>query len=187
MGLIIARPPSAAIFRSGLYYALPDQPINGSQIGNQTFAAGWLLAVPWLFPHAFTINLLGIRVSTAAASSFVRPGIWADNNGVPGVLLADTGQIDASTTGAKEAAVSVPVSPGRYWLGCVSQGGTPAVACYPAGIFGVGADANTGAYGGATAPANGALVTGVTGTLPNPFGTAGWNTGTAPRVYFRVA
>lgn len=98
-------------------------------VGNQTTAAATLnrlCYMPVEFGAPFTIDRLGVSVTTLAASSVVRIGIYnSAANGFPGTLLLDAGTIDSSTTGLKEITVSQAVKIGRYWMAGVAQVGTP--------------------------------------------------------------
>lgn len=73
--------------------------------------------------RAGTLDRIGTHVGSAQASNTWRLGLYSDNNGYPGSLLADFGTIDASTTGQKTISVSQVVNDGIYWTALVEQGG----------------------------------------------------------------
>jgi parallel beta-helix repeat protein len=104
----------------------------GTSVTTSVPSVNELTACQVLVSEPCTITVIGCNVTVAAAGSFVRMGIYADNgHGYPGALVAnsDTGQIDASTTGNKTFTYGTPLTlaPGVYWLAGVSQGGTPTV------------------------------------------------------------
>jgi hypothetical protein len=140
----------------------------------------------WL--TAGTLDRLYIRhIATTAASEVVRLGIYSDTDNRPGALLLDAGTIDLSTaTAVKALTISQAVSTARYWLAAVRQGPTST------------ATINSLTGNSSTVPLEAApgwaelrpdnpptsitdrvaasvYVTGVTGALPNPFGSPSWN------------
>lgn len=99
-----------------------------SMLGNAvlTSSQNALVLAPMFLESDVTIDRIAVEVTTAAASSFVRPAIYgSDANGRPGALLVDGGQLDASTPGIKEAAVNVTIPRGISWWGSINQGGVP--------------------------------------------------------------
>lgn len=112
-------------FVSGTRYA----PQVGSA-GSAALTASQLVAFPFVITRwpGPSFNEAGIQVTAAVAATTVRLGVYADNNGVPGSLIADWGAIDSSTTGYKTAAITWSPAPGRYWIAAVAQGGTPTVS-----------------------------------------------------------
>jgi hypothetical protein len=85
----------------------------------------------WMYiPVATTFQNIAMSVETAQASNTFRLGVWQDNgSGKPGALLVDGGTVDASTTGLKQASISVSIS-GLVWLGIVEQGGAGGAKFY---------------------------------------------------------
>jgi len=124
---------------------------------------------------------IGITVSTGAASSTVRLGIYNDSSALPGTVLLDAGTIDASTTGDKTITITQTLTRGRWWIVGVAQGGAPTLNT----VTGVNPH-----VGKPTAGASGHNiayhVTGVTGALPSPFGTPA-DCNFALRVFLRAA
>ena len=45
-----------------------------------------------------------------------RLGIYSDDDYYPGSLALDAGEVDLSTSGAKEIVINQALSPGLYWL-----------------------------------------------------------------------
>lgn len=75
-----------------------------------------------------TVDRLAVEVTTGAASSVMRLGIYSDDgDGFPGDLLAETADLDTSTTGVKAGTISLAISGGLYWLCANPRGGEPAV------------------------------------------------------------
>lgn len=76
-----------------------------------------------LFPFVpradLSIDRLSVNVTTAVASALGKIVLYASNaSGQPAGLLAETGTLDLSTTGVKEATVALTFRKGvTYWLG----------------------------------------------------------------------
>lgn len=116
--------PMASGFRkigSGRYYGPgPHTPSTGAN------GAGLLMAIPFWVPEAFLADRIACEVTTAAASSTVRLGIYDSSLlDQPNAVVLDAGTVDASTTGVKEITISQVLRPGLYWLAAVPQGGNP--------------------------------------------------------------
>lgn len=77
--------------------------------------SGYRTWLPQWVGYTGVVNGLSIEV-TVLAAGFVRVGMYADDDGVPGALLADGGALDCSSTGIKTAAVNVAVTPNLYWF-----------------------------------------------------------------------
>lgn len=172
-----------ARMRPGIYYG----PQGGSAATAPT--SGWLLAVPIFVPRSTTIDRIGVNVTTAgAAGSVVKVGIYADvldsYGGYPGNLVSGSEQtLVAETTGFKEATVSLPLTPGLYWLAAVVQGGSPSVTV----LSGSGNQVVGYQAAGTVAGRLAWLQTGVTGALPATFSTSASSQGTAPLVQVRAS
>lgn len=170
--------------RSSLWY--PTVPCTGTgtnQIPNQA-----LRLAPFDVPRSLTLSGLAVEVSTAGeASSTFRFGIYADDGtGYPGLLVLDAGTVAADTTGVKTLTISQALTPGRYWVGGVTQGAatTPATLRTPANAM--------VSIGSSTTPATTSSLmaynqTGVSGALPSPFTTSVSGAGQAPRIYVQIA
>lgn len=97
--------------------------------GNQTTAAAVqnrLCYTPIESNLALVLDRIGVFISTLAAASVVRLGVYASrSDGYPGARILDAGTIDASTGGYKEITINQATGAGRFWLAGVAQGGTP--------------------------------------------------------------
>ncbi len=100
-------------------------------IGNGVTTAGSVDGsvkyVPFFSSAPGSIAKLAIEVTTARASSNGRIGIYSSHSstGLPDVLLAETEEVDSSTTGVKELAITkvTLVAKTNYWLAYGSSGG----------------------------------------------------------------
>jgi hypothetical protein len=110
------------------------------------------------------ITRIGCEVTTSAASSTVRLGIYHDSGaGRPGQLWFDAGTVDSTTTGTKTITISKQSHAGLYWLVAVAQGGSPTLrALAGSGEFRFGAP-SVGAVSGNSL--TGMSASGVTGAL----------------------
>lgn len=164
------------------YYWLPGL------LAAQTPGLDVMIAFPVWLPGGITLKVLGIEVTTLGATATPRLGIYRDDGeGRPGPLLLDAGTVSGATTGNKEKAISqlIDVS-GYYWLAFVNQVATCAVRAYNAGpTRGEPVCSLTTAP---TSSHNNAMfqVSGISGALPDPFGTHVFTTGNNPRVYWMV-
>lgn len=152
-------------FRSG-YYAL-GMPFTGTpQTLAMTLSRQYF--IPYFVPVRRAFDRIGINVLTAGTSNAVRLGIYANAGGTPGVLLLDAGTVSSTTTGLKEATISLTLDPGWYWMSCAAQGGTaPNITFYPTGTVSPATSASTGVPA-ATSIGYPIVVTGVTGAFANP-------------------
>lgn len=84
-------------------------------------ATNRLAFVPAHFYYDRTITEVGIHVTTLAASGVARLGLYEDAGGVPGVFVADFGEVLTSTTGYKSIAISQAVLGTKwYWWAIVA-------------------------------------------------------------------
>jgi Major tropism determinant N-terminal domain len=152
-----------------------------TSVSAQILADGVMVLCPtWLSKG--TIDRIGVDVSTAAAASVIRLGIYTDNAGLPNALIAEaTTTADSTTTGIKDLTISAVIpTNGRYWMAGVAQG-SAAVAINAVGNIGnnpVPLPLGTTAVGGTTslfsrtrASTAGALPANATGLNANPQGT----------------
>lgn len=99
----------------------------------QALVANRLCYVPFLLAFDAVVTSLNVNVTIAAASSYIRTGIYACRpDGYIGDLLLTHGtDIDSTTTGFKTASVTSTYLPaGWYYIGLVASGGTPTITCY---------------------------------------------------------
>lgn len=145
-----------------------------------------LQAVPIYVPHGVTVVSIACEVTTLAAASTIRLGIYGHNATTdgPGTLILDAGTVDSSTTGVKEITISQHLNPGWHWLAAVAQGGTPTIRTI--GGASLPPVAATSFAGTAAAQGmNNVYMSAVTGTLPV---WVGYNASAAgPKLMIKVA
>ena len=125
-------------------------------------------------PDGMSIDRIGAVVSTSAATSLMRLGVYEDDGGgQPGNLLVDAGTVDTSTTGLKEIVIAETLTAGIWWLAGVTQTQTATFRAItnlqmpvPVGLFNPASDLSQAALVGY-------YKTAVTGALPDPHDT-GW-------------
>lgn len=170
---------------SGRYYTTPVTGITGIAPTQSRLR---------VYPHYIdevggeTFDRIASNVTAFAASAMLRWVIYADSSGYPGALVLDTGAVGDATiaNGVKEATISQTLQPGRYWLGCVPQGGNPTLASVAnAGIDGVGLTAAE--IVSASGAAIGFYLDNITGAAPNPFTAGAGTSPSAPMVWLRKA
>jgi len=88
-------------------------------------------AYPFIPKYDFSCDRIGINVTTAVASALAKVAIYdSDTDGRPNQRLTETGDLDCSTTGAKEATVSFDFKEGKqYWI-VVRFNSTQALSSY---------------------------------------------------------
>lgn len=170
---------------SGIYYSSATHGMGrtvGSTMSTMTLTINRVVVTPIWIPHTVNLDLIGINIVTAVASSTVRLGLFTlDLNTKVATRLIDAGAVGGDTTGSKGITISTQLSAGLYWLGLnASHAGIGVHGDYPVRGFGV---SNT----------SGALYT----TLvrdPAPYGAFGatesvptWSTSMYPNIYVRVA
>lgn len=142
-------------------------PTSSSQTEFVNANTGRLYASPIAVPRAINVQGLACWVNTAQAASNVRLGLYkAQEDGTPGVLVADSGNIDSSTTGNKEATVDVALTPGWYWGAWEYD--TASVGLRGRGV---GAAYDLGAVNAYNSPHTSLHTTHTFGALPDPYGT----------------
>lgn len=96
----------------------------GSGLTTVTGSLGTFTLANFIVPvGGLTFDRISCEVTTAAAGATPRLGIYAaTSGGLPGSLVLDAGQIDASTIGLKEITISQTLSGGRYFLMAAQQG-----------------------------------------------------------------
>lgn len=118
--------------------------------------AGNIRLHPLVIPRTCTVDSLGVRITTLAASGNIQLALYANNytTGRPtGNALSSTASISTGSTGLGSAAMaaSVPITPGIYWAGMnadASAGGVAvlnahtAVCPFMSAIIGSATEAN---------------------------------------------
>lgn len=108
-------PPSRSAIRlagGGTYAGCPTTNISTLTINTN----GYQSATPLVIASPVHVEAVGIEVVTGAAGATVRPGIYADNAGMPDQLLLDAGSLAATAAGWVEAPADLDLGPGVYWL-----------------------------------------------------------------------
>ena len=105
---------------------LPMKPATGEYIANirdgllvtLTATANQQEIAPFVPGHTFSIDQMGLCVSTLNAGSAACLIFDADENGRPTTFLAKSGDVDTGTTGTKFGAVDFEFEAGKlYWIG----------------------------------------------------------------------
>jgi hypothetical protein len=148
---------------------------------------GTLRVAMWYLPHAVTLTKITAEVATIGdVGSKVRLGIYKDaGDFTPGALVVDAGQILGDSATHQELTISATLAAGIYWIGGAVQSAagtqptlrTVALANAPVGVT---------ALPSANQSAAGLAKTGVTGALPDPFGTPTVS-GSMPRIFVKAA
>lgn len=187
----LADTPTVGALRSGMYYqATPSTSISTAVLGIGVFRA-----TPFHVPNDVTLSSIGLEVTAAGdAGSRLRIGIYADDAfGYPKVLVADCGTIAGDVVAVAEIAVALKLTAGTYWVGAVPQLVTtvqPTVrALTPAsGVSSEAIPLTPGTTPSANLiPSFGFSTLGVTAALPATFQTVVAQSGTAPRIFVKIA
>lgn len=170
-------------------------------------AALYVYRIPYIFTSAGTMTFIGCHVngSSGTTGCVLRIGLYADNQGVPGALLADFGTASCvGSAGNVTLTTAQPISAYTpYWLACAMQGSAVTRAIMwdydivngpqDIGFLVVPFTAanNVGDIfngGGMNGFRMGYVLNGVTGALPNPYGTPSGPIGgnIAPRLSFKI-
>ena len=97
--------------------------INDLSGGTGVGAANNMTLLPFAVPRACAVTEMGFYVDAAVAGDVAAAGIYGDAGGVPGALLASTGQLSTGATGWQSAAVSFTLYPGTpYWAAVAMTG-----------------------------------------------------------------
>lgn len=113
---------SATRLRDGVpstYYFL--SPLAGVTDQTQAFSTGVLVFMPWTFDQDTAVDRVAIEVTTAAATSVVRLGLYTSVNCTPAALLNDWGTVSAAATGVQTITISQTIARGDYFLAAVAQ------------------------------------------------------------------
>ena len=153
---------------------------------SQVLTLNRVYASPIYVPGAYTITHLAMVVAGAVASATGRLGLYADAGGRPGALVASTaGGHNWTGAGFGEYPITpLAAAAGWYWVALVGQVAAPNVVVLSALATGLAALGTPNAS--ATGMVAGFGVDGVTGALPDPWGTpATWYEQRAPAVFLR--
>lgn len=110
---------------SGRYYGGN----TAGSLSTMPLGANTIRAYPLVVTKPMTISQILSEVTTAAASTTYRVGIYnSDNSSYPASLVSgsDTGTFDSATTGVKTGTFgsSITLTPGLYWF-VINTNGTP--------------------------------------------------------------
>lgn len=104
--------------QSGAYR--PNIDILGDTTGLYFTGAGWgtgdYIVVPYAVTKSHSIDRLRIFCTTNAVGGKCRIGVYNVSSDVPSSLIADSGEIDCSTTGTKDATVSASFTAGTKYM-----------------------------------------------------------------------
>jgi len=107
-------------YQSGVWYI---SPLATSTQGGPAVTANLLYASPIYVSETLTTSALGIYVTTGAASTNVRMGIYNCANGIPTSLVVDAGTGSTSSSAVtREISVSQVLTPGWYFIAAVFDG-----------------------------------------------------------------
>ena len=111
-----ASSPNAVPVAIGRWY---DGSFHAANPGTLAGAANRLDLGPFFTSQPLRIDRVAVAVSTAVASALAKIVIYNSNDdGVPDQLIYESGDLDCSTTGGKEATVDITFEANRiYWLG----------------------------------------------------------------------
>jgi hypothetical protein len=139
----------------------------GSGGTNSAITQNTLHAIPFYVGNTTTFDRIGIN-GVGGAAGTVRLGIYLDNNGLPGTLLADYGTVSMGGSGFLSITIS-PTLSGIVWLAAVSQGAgcTTSTVGFMYNPF-IG---NTDSPYASGASGTGYYQTGVSGSLPSTWGS----------------
>ncbi|MGH2569314.1 MAG: hypothetical protein ACRDGA_13330 [Bacteroidota bacterium] len=145
--------PPIPNFQPNRWYAPPSIPGVGNSGGTlPTTGAPVTLSYIWI-PNEVTFDRISVRVTdvsfSGSASADARIGVWnSDSENLPFELVIDSGIINISTTGFKQATINETLIAGLYHIGVLRSGnGTTNVsmrAIQPL-PFGLGANSDTNA------------------------------------------
>jgi hypothetical protein len=125
MGVIIAssssnNKKSHPGYVSGRYYS--GLQLVGDYTNSTTgLAINSVMYIPFYIDNNISINRLAVFCGGVVAGGAGRFGIYSNNNGLPLNLLIDGGDLIITSAGAKEAVVSLSLSPDWYWFSGISS------------------------------------------------------------------
>lgn len=109
--------------------------------------ANRLYALPYISGRGGVIDRIGANVTIAVAAAKLRIGIYrmvSETDIGPGMLIVDSGEIDASVLGVKTVNISVPLETGvLYWFAALSGHAITMRAGLPSSMMNIIANDNT--------------------------------------------
>jgi hypothetical protein len=94
-----------------------------SYVGPWPVSANNMVCSPYVLSGSATITQIAIAFARTFASAKFKVGIWADNSGQPGTLLANSSEIVGVQCGIQLCSISASLTAGTYWIGFVSDTG----------------------------------------------------------------
>lgn len=73
--------------------------------------------VPYVQTETRSMAAFSVWVTTLSSGKNIRLGLYSDNAGVPGALIATIGTASTTTTGIKDVSFGKVIPAGRYWIG----------------------------------------------------------------------
>jgi len=110
------------IFRTGRFYFPSRITVGWGADPSIAFPTGFAYAYPMYLPNSKTFNLLRCEVTAVVAGAAAKFALYANNNGVPGSLIATLGEVSCGTAGLKDIAINVTVEELVFWVFTVSSG-----------------------------------------------------------------
>lgn len=124
----VARKIGSSWYVSGGWYDVEYPRYASASAGAVTL--GRVFYIPRQILDTATFTSIAFNCSTGAAGAVAYAGIYSDNNGQPGSLLASF-SADCSTTGVKSGAISLTLSAGQIvWDAFLMVGGAAQVTRY---------------------------------------------------------
>ena len=153
-----------------------------SSTSNTATSTGTLYAIPFFVPVTTTfVKIIGL-VATGITNGQLRMGIYSTTGGVPDALVLDAGTVAATTSADAPITISQSLTPGWYWLACVTQVAAPTLTCSTGNAVNPMANIPTTGSIRSGGPMHGYSQTGVTSTLPSPWGSTYTQQQTVPLV-----
>lgn len=133
---------------------------------------GVLYGIPFYVPSSTTFTKITLLVTTGIASGSARLGIYSDTSGKPDAIVIDAGTV--ATTASADATITFgtpqTLAAGWYWLAAVCQTAAATLTSMSGNnvnqISGVPVTGSIRAVG----PQHAYSQTGITSTLPSPWG-----------------
>jgi hypothetical protein len=168
----------------GHYYGPDGTPSTGTPPSNQ------LAMAPLNIDRVCLLQALVAEVTTVgSAGALVRLGVYTDDGSglFPSALVVDAGTIDATVLGNSTITLgtAIPLAPGRYWVGGVTQGAPSTLPIMR--IVGVNGGVIMPSSTASASNANtGAAQNSVSGALPSTFTTTLGFTSAVTRVALQL-
>ena len=167
--------------------------VNGIALSTLALVANTFYARPFIAPYrkSPTIDRVGVYVTTGAASSNIRIGIYSTNPAScdisPATLLWDSGDLATATSSqAVTATPNLVLVPGQMYWAVIFSSGIPTLRAFAANAvaFGIADSLNSsGNYNGFLGTATGLSY----GALPTQFPSVAANTSASPIVFVRYS